>query len=132
MASQAKQLKQMVQMMAKLGDGRTNRKDRRSDSPHPAAVPASERKAKRSEPVMTPPSSRKPSKRERSDSVDMDAQKLKDYEKLISKITSAEGGDLMLDGFMGKDFTKKHRGESDDEMDEDSEDEEAGSESMSD
>jgi hypothetical protein len=129
---QAKMIKKLTKMMEKMGPAPLERKrGRRSESPAgvKATAPApSARKVKRSDPVQ-PPSSKKPSKRERS----ADGEKLKDFEELVNKIKSAEGGEAMLHGFMGKDFGKKQRAQSDEEMsDEEDEDEDtvqSGSES---
>jgi hypothetical protein len=136
---QGKLLKKLTKMMRKLDTApQSNKRDRRSGSPaatRAANAAPSARKVKRSEPVQ-PSSSKKPGKRERSDS-DGDSSKLKQYAELVTKIKAAEGGEAMLDGFMGKDFAKKHRAESDEDMqseesddeeDEDEEDESSDSE----
>jgi hypothetical protein len=125
--TQSKLMEAMTKQMSKLGSERSSKRER-GDKPQAAEPPESARKAKRK--VAEPSSSKKPGKRDRSSSIDKDVErKLKDYDTLLSKISAAEGGDAMVDNFMGAGFVKRQRGESEDDSNDEMSDEESESDS---
>jgi hypothetical protein len=127
LGEQAQLIAALTEEMAALGNA--SRKNYRNDSEEPAPHKARRRKNENEVREDPPPSSKTPGKRDRSMGTQA-AQGITmgDYETMMTKLLSAQGGEAMISNFMGGGFLKKFRSGSNRRYasEEEEDDEEAG------